>query len=152
MIQLPNAEALVIENLLSMPEVTSSALGRRIYSVVPKSRRTFPLARVSRFGGDPMWSGDPYWIDQPMLQVDCWADGGMVEAEGLAELLRAACKTMTGSWPRGVIGRVTVTALIQGADPTFDPPKPRYRFTTQMIVHPSRESLDSRNNRQEIPA
>jgi hypothetical protein len=133
LVTLPDAEALVINALLVVDELAD--LGGRIYSVVPKSR-TFPLARVFRYGGDPMWSGDPYWVDHPSLQVDVWADG-RPEAQRLGELLRAACsQSITGVWPGGVILSVQVSALVNTADPVFSPEKPRYRFTLTMVDHP----------------
>jgi hypothetical protein len=160
-VEIPDAEALAIHGLLTMPEVTDSALGERIYSVVPK-QRTFPLARVSRIGGDPMWNGDPYWAEQAACQVDVWADGGTVEARGLAELLRAASTRLPGVWPTGVISSVKVSGLVNSADSTYDPPKPRYRYTLQLVVHPSRGapglehhpagSPSPVSTRQEVPA
>ena len=136
MIQLPDVEQLMVQALLGMSEL--SDFGGRIYTVVPK-RRTFPLARISRFGGDPLWEGDPYWADHPNVQCDVWASsGGTVEAQGLGETLRACvAQRLPGSWPEGVVSSVKVTALIQTPDPTFDPPKPRYRFTATLIVHPA---------------
>jgi hypothetical protein len=133
-ILLPDTEKLVINALLSMPGL--SALGGRIYSVTPKER-TFPLARVARFGGDPLYSGHPYWLDQPALQFDVWAQGGFVEAFGLAEQMRSAmaCE-LVGAWPEGVVDEVKVSALTQAGDTEFDPPKPRYRFTATLLVHP----------------
>ena len=140
LVQLPDTEALVISALAAMPEL--AALGSRIYSVVPK-QRTFPLARVFRFGGDPLYTGDPYWLDNPSVQVDLWADGGMVEARALAEMLRACCaQRLAGTYSSGVISSVRVSALVQSADSTFNPPKPRYRFTAQLIVRPVREAPD----------
>ena len=136
LVQLPDAELLTIEALLAQPEVTSSALGTRIYSIVPK-KRTFPLARVSRYGGAPLWDGDPMWADHPSLQVDVWSEGGTVEARSLAELLQACCvQRLPGVWANGVIVRAQVTGLVQGADPTFEPPKPRYRFSAMLLTHP----------------
>ena len=140
-VTIPDTEAMIVKALLSIPVVQNSALDGRIYTVVPKNEadRVFPMARVSRFGGEPLWGGDPYWADAPALQVDVWAKGGMVEAHDLAELLRACCaQLLPGTWPQGIICSARVSSLIQGADTTFDPPKPRYRFTTTMIVHPSR--------------
>lgn len=133
---LPDAEALVINALLSLNEL--DPLGGRIYSVVPKNR-VFPLARVSRFGGDPMYEGDPYWLDQPNFQVDVWADGGFVEAVGIAETLRACfVQRIRGRWPAGVISSAKVSALVQTVDLDFDPPKPRYRFTATVVLRPNR--------------
>jgi hypothetical protein len=133
-ILLPDVEKLVIDALRPMTEL--SALGGRIYSVTPK-QRTYPLARVARFGGDPLWGGEPYWIDGPSLQFDVWAQGGTVEAHDLAEQLRACvAQLLPGSWPLGVIASVKVTSLVQSSDTDFDPPKPRYRFTATLLVHP----------------
>jgi hypothetical protein len=131
---LPDAEELVVNALLGWPEM--SALGGRIYAVMPRAR-TFPLARVARFGGDPMWEGSPYWLDQPALQIDVWANGGFVEAYGIAEQMRSSLATkLVGAWPEGVVTHSKVTALVATSDSAFDPPKPRYRFTCTVLVHP----------------
>jgi hypothetical protein len=131
---LPDSEALVINALRAMPEL--SALGGRIYSVMPKSR-TFPLARINRFGGDPLHEGHPYWLDQATLQLDVWANGGFVEAYTLAEQMRACLATrLVGVQPEGVVSQVKVSALVSTGDTEFDPPKPRYRFTATLLVHP----------------
>jgi len=131
---LPDAEKLVVNALLSLPAL--SALGGRIYTVAPK-RRTFPLARVARFGGDPWHTGHPYWLDEPSFQVDVWAQSGQIEAYTIAEQMRACmAQELIGSWPEGVIVNIKVTALVQSTDADFDPPKPRYRFTATMTMHP----------------
>jgi hypothetical protein len=130
---LPDAEELVINALLGMSEL--SALDGRIYSVTPKAR-TFPLARIARFGGDPLHGGEPYWIDTAILQIDVWANGGFVEAYAIAEQMRSCLTTLPGQWPEGVVTSVKVSALVAVSDPQFDPPKPRYRFTTTLITHP----------------
>ena len=137
LITLPDAEALVIDALLGLPEVTGSALGTRVYGVVPKDR-VFPLARVARYGGDPLYDGHPYWLDVAALQVDVWADGGMVEAHDLAELLRGVCALRLPGFVSagGVISSVKVSGLVQSPDQTFEPAKPRYRFTATTTVHP----------------
>ena len=129
-----DVEELVVNALLGMTEL--AALEGRIYSIAPKAR-TFPMARVSRFGGDPMWEGVPYWIDQPAMQVDVWADGGYVEAYSIAEQMRACLATkLVGAWPEGVVVHSKVSALIATGDTEFDPIKPRYRFTVTLITHP----------------
>ena len=134
LVLLPDAEKLVIRALLTLDEL--SGLNGRIYNIVPKSNRVFPLARVSRFAGDPWFGGDPYWIDHPMFQCDVWADR-VAEGAGWAETLRAClAQRIAGGWPDGVISSVRVSALVQTTDPIFDPPKPRYRFTAQVVVHP----------------
>jgi hypothetical protein len=140
LVLMPDAEQLVIQALLTMDDLDD--LEGRIYSAVPK-QRTFPLARVYRYGGDPLYDGSPYWIDQPSLQVDVWADGGNIEAQRLGETLRACCAQLVGTWPQGVVDAVRLSSLVQTADPTFDPPKPRYRFTAQLVVHPLRTSTTS---------
>jgi len=133
LVTLPDAEALVIAGLLTCDELAD--LGGRIYSVVPKTR-TFPLARVFRYGGDPFYEGDPYWLDHPSMQVDVWADG-RPEAQRLGETLRACCaQRLPGPWPAGVILSVQVSALVNTEDPVFSPSKPRYRFTLTMVDHP----------------
>jgi hypothetical protein len=131
---LPDAEQLVVQALLSLPDL--AALDGRIYANLPKSR-TFPLARVARFGGDPMWPEGPYWVDVPTFQVDVWAEGGFVEAWTLAETLRACMATeLVGEWPTGVILSSKVAGLVASADSDFDPPKPRYRFVATIRMHP----------------
>lgn len=130
---LPDAEALVIMALLTSPELTTD-LGSRIYSVVPKEK-VFPLARVFRYGGDPMFDGEPYWLDQPSLQVDTWADSRPT-AQRIGENLRRACVMLTGSWPQGVVVSSKVSALVNTDDATFTPVKARYRFTLMLIDHP----------------
>ena len=132
---LPDAEALVINALLASSDVAASTLKHRIYSVVPK-RRVYPLARVVRYGGSPLWDGDPYWVDQASLQIDVWAQGGTVEARSLSELLRASCAALGGGHPEGVVTKASVSGLAQMVDLTFDPPKPRYRFTVTLLLHP----------------
>jgi hypothetical protein len=130
---LPDIEALVIDALLGMPLLDD--LDGRIYSMVPK-QRTFPLARVYRYGGDPLHGGDPYWLDNPSLQIDVWADGRPVAAR-LGELLRSCCaQDLPGVWPLGVVNSTTVSALVNSDDPTFSPSKPRFRFTMTALVHP----------------
>jgi hypothetical protein len=134
-ILMPDAEKLVINALLDQAEL--AALGGRIYAVAPK-RRTFPLARVARFGGDPFHEGHPYWLDQPSFQVDVWAQSGQIEAYTLAEQMRACmAQRLVGAWPEGVITSVKVMGLVQSTDADFDPPKPRYRFTATLMMHPT---------------
>jgi hypothetical protein len=129
-----DAEELVVNALLNMPEL--NMLGGRIYTVSPKAR-TFPMARITRFGGDPMWDGQPYWLDQPAMQADVWAQGGYAEAYGIAEQMRASlAQKLIGAWPEGVVTHVKTTALVATGDTDFDPPKPRYRFTVTLITHP----------------
>lgn len=136
---LPDAEALIIGVLTGLPEL--SDLGGRIYSVVPKNR-VFPLARVFRYGGDPMFSGSPYWLDSPSLQVDVWADGRS-EARRLGEQLRAACaQQICGVWTDGTIVSTLVSALVNSADPAFSPNRPRYRFTMTAVIHPLKAATD----------
>ena len=131
---MPDAEQLVVNALRGMGEL--AALGGRIYTVTPKAR-TFPMARVTRFGGDPLWNGQPYWVDQPALQCDVWANGGYVEAYGIAEQMRAClAQLLIGAWPEGVVDHVKTTALVASGDTDFDPPKPRYRFTATLLTHP----------------
>ena len=149
LVTLPDAESLVIKALLGVDELGD--FGGRIYSVIPKER-TFPLARVFRYGGDPFWEGDPYWIDQPSMQVDVWANG-RPEALRLGELLRAACaQFLVGTWPDGVISSVRVSALVNTDDPVFSPSKPRYRFTLTMVDHPvnPRAAVPSRATRERL--
>lgn len=134
LVTLPDAESLIIQALLTMDDL--SDFGGRIYSVVPK-QRTFPLARIFRYGGDPLWTGHPYWIDQPSLQGDVWANG-RPEAFRLGEALRACCaQLLPGEWPNGVILSTTVSALVNTDDPVFGPPQPRYRFTMTAMIRPS---------------
>jgi hypothetical protein len=134
-ILMPDAEKLVVNALLDQAEL--AAFGGRIYTVAPK-RRTFPLARVARFGGEPRWAGHPYWVDEPSFQVDVWAQSGQIEAYTLAEQMRACvAQRLVGVWPEGVVVAVKVTGLVQSTDTDFDPPKPRYRFTATMAMHPS---------------
>jgi len=130
---MPDAEQLVIQALRSMTEL--DALGGRIYSIVPK-QRTFPLARVFRFGGDPLYEGHPYWLDSPNMQIDVWADR-VAQAQTLAESVRACCSQRLQAAVTGaVVISVAVSALIQSADAVFNPPKPRYIFTMRMTLHP----------------
>jgi hypothetical protein len=134
-ILLPDTEQLVINALLSMTEL--SALGGRIYNITPK-QRTFPLARVARFGGDPLSGSQPYWLDQPTLQFDVWAQGGFVEAFTIAEQMRACVsQLLPGVWPEGIVAMARTTGLVSTGDTDFDPPKPRYRFTATLLVHPT---------------
>jgi hypothetical protein len=139
-IVLPDSEALVIGALAGMPELAE--LEGRLYSIVPKSPRVFPLARVYRFGGDPLYGGHPYWLDNPSMQVDVWADGGFPPLRSLAETVRACmAQKLVGEWPQGVVLSVLVSSLVQSADASFNPPKPRYRFTAQLLVRPLRAPL-----------
>jgi len=133
LITMPDAEQVVIRALLGMTEL--SGRGGRIYSFVPK-QRTLPLARVARYGGDPLHEGHPYWLDSPSMQVDVWDDRTAV-AQTLAESLRACCSQRLQAAVTGaVVSNVAVSALIQTADSVFNPPKPRYIFTMRLVLHP----------------
>jgi len=135
---LPDAEALVIGALLSQEPITD-AFGDRLYSMIPKTR-TFPLVRVMRYGGDPLYASSPYWLDGPAMQIDVWADG-RAEALRLGELVRATlAQTLVGAWPLGVVSSCVVSALVNNDDATLDPPKPRYRFSATLIVHPTKQT------------
>lgn len=132
---LPDAEVLVIQALMAQPEL--APLGGRIYSVMPKDM-AFPLVRVTRYGGDPLHPGGPYWIDQPVLAVHLWAQGSHAEARQLGELLRACCaQRLVGAWAQGVVASAAVSSLVSDPDPTFTPPKPRTRFTASLRTHPT---------------
>jgi hypothetical protein len=154
LVTLPDVEQLCIQALLTFDEL--EPLGGRIYSTVPK-QRTFPLARVYRYGGDPLFNGDPYWLDNAAIQVDVWGTR-IVEAQFLAETVRACLsQRLPGSWPTGVVNAVRVSALVHDADAVFNPPQPRYRFSAQVMSHPLRNTPTPRmplgaQTRQDSPA
>jgi hypothetical protein len=137
LVVLPNTEALVINALLAQPE--AAEFGGRIYSVVPKER-AFPMARVQRVAGGPVYN-EPYWLDGALVQIDVWADSS-TQAQRLAEVLRALCaQRLVGTHPEGVASHPQLTALLHLPDPSFSSPRPRYIFTLTINTHPSPGAL-----------
>jgi hypothetical protein len=67
---LPDTEGAIRAYLRTATEVTSSAIGTRVFFGVPKPHKetNFPLAVVTRVGGGPDSSDAP--IDQAVIQID----------------------------------------------------------------------------------
>jgi hypothetical protein len=129
---LPDAEKLVIDWALDVPELDDQFDGR-IYGAVPASP-TFPLARVIRIGGVP--TSRLLWLDNAVLQVDVW--GGPKSTTRLAaETFRAhAADSLGGSHALGCVTAVEVGGLTWLPDNSYAPAKPRYSFDLSVTYHP----------------
>ena len=131
---MPDVERLVIDFLLGDPDVDAVFAGR-IYGAVP-NEKTFPLARVVRWGGEMLDGGEPYWADAPALQVDVWA-ARKAEAMTGAELIRAALgQRLAGRHPTGVVAGIDLGTLVYDPDNSFSPAKPRARLDVDLVTRP----------------
>lgn len=113
----------------------------RVYTTTPKTPgEKIPMIITHRIGGSPL-ATRPLWIDQAVIQVDCYG-GGKFDTETLAHTARAAiCDDFpgfqTGSGTDAVITDVAAGALLYQPDEAFTPPKPRYLFDVTITLHPA---------------
>lgn len=134
---LPDAESLVSAYLRTREEVTDLA-AQRVFTILP-TNKAFPLVRVVRVGGAPLFSR-PLYIDVPRVQIDVWADTKKA-AWQLAETCRAVMALAhLASHEEGVVSNVALGGLLWQPDTDFKPAKPRYLFDAVLTVRP--RSLD----------
>ena len=135
---LPDAERMVSSFLRAQPEMASFA--NRIFTELPTGTKSFPLMRLTRFGGIPAFSR-PVWLDVAILQIDVWADQ-KVQARLLAETARACIyQRLPGVHDEGVCTAVIMSTLSFSPDQVFTDPgkrsaKARYRFDCSVYAHP----------------
>lgn len=137
---LPNIEKLYVDFLHDQAEVVA-LVGANIRTAIPALRKgvpdgRFPLIRVTRYGGLPTLDR-PLWLDAPTVQFDCYG-GDKVYAWRIAETARQVIAArLVGVHEEGVVNGVQFGALADVPDPTFDPAKPRYIFTTVTTCRPN---------------
>jgi hypothetical protein len=133
---LPNAASLISQALRATPEV-AALIGDRVYTEIPKDP-TWPLIRVTRFGGVPVTT-TPLWLDEARIQIDCWG-GTKWQAWQAAETARAALTTLPGvhtvAGQRAVVTGITLGSFAEDADPSYTPARPRCRFDVTVHLHP----------------
>lgn len=135
---MPNSTALVTRFLQS-DAATEPLIDVRAYSKLPKTK-TYPLVRVTRIGGSTVT--DPYWIDQPLFQIDCWATTatlawqvGETCRSALAQRFNGALSFLSGALT-GVVSGATVGGLTETDDDSATPPLALARFDLTFTVHP----------------
>lgn len=125
---LPNTEGILVAALKASPPVRA-LVGARVYTDLPATK-TFPLVRLTRFGGAPVFSR-PLLLDEADIQVDCWADT-KTAAFDLVNAVRAALAALRGVHPLGTVTGVEVGRLAYSPDATFDPAKPKYELDVRV--------------------
>lgn len=130
-----------VERLLShwlrlQIELTSLDCGQRIYTEIP-TNPTFPLVRVTRFGGSPVLSR-PLYLDAALVQFDVWG-GSKHTAWKIAETSRAllAARLAGDSHGEGVVTGITFGELRWLPDRDYTPARPRYLFDATVFAHPA---------------
>lgn len=136
---LPDVEALVVAFSRADADV-SSLLGVRIYGDSVPHKKTYPLARVHRFGGVPVMQV-PLEIDTATLQLDVWDN----TKRGASNVMRTWRSVLAARLPgvhdfgggvAGVITAVDIGVLSYDPDAVFDPPKPRYITDVSVSYRP----------------
>lgn len=135
---LPDIEILVVDFFLAQPEIaaffTADTPHDRVYTVLPKTK-TWPLVRVTRYGGLPVTS-PALRLDAPTVQIEAFG-GPKKTAHDLAQTCRAAmAERLPGAHPEGFVTGVTFGAFADLPDATFEPARPRFLFTSTIYVHP----------------
>lgn len=130
---LPDAEALVVNYLLSVSEV-EAVVDDRIGTELP-DEVFYPYLVVSRV---PSLQAVRRHLDAAEIQVDAWAET-KAEANDLARTAHAALLDMSGTLDDGLGGGV-VTGVDETVgigwlpDPSTD--RPRYLFQMTVYMHP----------------
>jgi hypothetical protein len=134
---LPDVEALVIQYLLTVDEVTEIT-DTHIGSRLPKTP-TFPRLVVTRVGGTA--GTIPAHLDEARVQIDAWADlaeenGGKRQAHDLARTAQAAMYDMVNAVHEDAV--VTDVEGVLGPLWAPDDKTRRPRYIVDMIVrlHP----------------
>lgn len=137
---IPSCEQ-VLSYYLRQNTSVNALVGDHVYTTTPKhpGEKT-PMVILHRIGGSPR-STRPLWVDQAILQLDCYA-GSKFDTETLAHTVRnAVCEDFpgyqTGSGTDAVITDVSAGALIYLPDEAFTPPKPRYLVDVTVTLHPA---------------
>lgn len=129
----PNAQLLVSEWARLDPDILASPIGSSVYTELPAGFKDWPAVRLTRVGGAPPWS-QPLVLDEPVIQVDVWG-GPKIVAEDCAELFRAAAAArLPGEHRTGIVYRVSLGALMDLPDTTYDPARPRYIFDMTLLT------------------
>jgi hypothetical protein len=119
---LPDVEAIVSAYLRSHPDV-AALVSDRVYTRIPRNP-TFPLLRLWRIGGAPVYS-TPLMLDAALLQIDAFG-GSISQTRTLAATAMAALADLPDGHPN--VRGCDFGALASDEDPSYEPPKPRYRF------------------------
>lgn len=130
---LPDAEALVVNYLLAVPEVVA-VVDDRIGTELPDAE-VYPALVVTRV---PSLQAVRRHLDAAEIQVDAWADT-RTEASDLARTAHAALLVMVGEFDDGLGGGV-VTGVDEtnglGWLPDQATDRPRFFFQMTVYVHP----------------
>jgi Protein of unknown function (DUF3168) len=132
---LPNAEALVSEFLRDQAEVVA-LVSDRVYTALPFGVE-FPAVRVVQYDTE-FGTHQPLWVAAPLLQIDCWG-GTKAQAWTLAATCMAALsERIEGGHTHGVVSGVRFSSWTDMPDTDYEPARPRFFFTAQLTVHPTR--------------
>lgn len=128
----PDAEALLSTFLRSRFELVA-LVDSRVYTSIP-SNPTFPLVRVTRIGGIPVFSR-PLRLDVATVQVDVWG-GPKATAWQIAE----TCRAVIAEIDRADHDAAAITAAQFGPfsylpDDTYSPARPRFTFDVDLYLH-----------------
>lgn len=140
---IPSAE-IVLSYYLRNHAAVSALIDDHVYTTIPeRPAEKMPLLRLTRIGGSPV-ATRPLWIDQAVIQIDCYGAEPSMKAnsEILAHTARAAvCDDFpgyqAGSGTNAVITDVSAGGLFYQPDEAFTPPKPRYLFDVTITLHPA---------------
>lgn len=132
---LPNVEALVSEFLRDQAEV-AAICSNRVYTALP-ANVGFPAVRVVQYDTEFV-THQPLWVAAPLLQIDCWADSKTVAWTLAATCMAALSERVEGGHTLGVVSGVRFSGWSDQPDTDYEPAKPRFFFTAQLTVHPTR--------------
>lgn len=126
-----NVEELLVQGLFRTSTEIQDVLGTRIYTLVPASNPTYPLAIVRRLGGSLVMNHH-LWLDRARVQYDVWGDTKAATwrcADRMRSLFIAG--QGTNYPPLGRIDGVTETIA-----PYYqhDPDSERFHYVGQMLV------------------
>jgi hypothetical protein len=133
---LADAQALVSQFLRSRSEITT-LVGQRVYSHIPANDAAYPLLRVVRIAGAPVYSV-PFFFDEAWFQIDAFG-GTTAQAWTLAATTQAVLTELPSySTNLGLVTGVRFGSFAEQDDDNFSPPKPRWRFDfTAFVRSPS---------------
>lgn len=130
---LVDAERLLSAWLRDQDEITA-LVADRVYTAIPASP-TWPLVRLTRIGGAPVFSR-PLHLDRALIQFDVFG-GPKVIAWEIAETCRAALSDLPNEpTGLGVITGIQFLSFLYVPDTTYTPARPRYVFDAAVYTHP----------------
>lgn len=125
---LVDIEAAFIDFLLAQPSV-SALVGTRIYTRKPADP-TWPLITVRRVAGGVTPADGP--LDNPTLQVDCWADGDNEDQASLIARTTIAALADLRAYDARHLGLYLVNGVVPLTDP--DTGRARVSLDVELFV------------------